>query len=206
MQLPKLYAILDAAQAGERPVAALAESLLRAGVRALQYRDKGSPTRQLFERCRQLAVLAGSYRSLFIVNDRADVALLTGAAGVHLGQDDLPVELARALLPPGSVIGLSTHNLAQVRAGEATSADYLAIGPVFPTESKKQADPVVGLAGVQQARQATRKPLVAIGGITLENAPSVIAAGADAVAVIGDLLRAPDIEQRAREFLATLEG
>jgi thiamine-phosphate diphosphorylase len=150
------------------------------------------------ERCRD----AGA---IFLVNDRADVAVLSGAHGVHVGQDDLPVEAARRLAGEG-VVGVSTHTQDQVRVALQTTADYLAIGPVFDTTSKgRDAGPVVGLSGVRDARQtiASGKPLVAIGGITLDLAPSVMRAGASSVAVISDLL-APDWRTRARDYLRVL--
>jgi len=132
------------------------------------------------------------------------VALALNADGVHLGQDDLPVGLARRALGPGKWIGYSTHDLAQVREADESSADYIAFGPIFPTGSKGNPDPVVGLAGLAEARKATRKPLVAIGGITVGNARAVMEVGADSVAVIGGLLKTPDLASRVREFLAVL--
>ena len=202
--IPRFYAILDAAQIGGRPPAAICEILLAAGVRLIQYRDKRASSRQLYETCCQLAEEVRRAGGIFVVNDRADVARAVGADGVHLGQEDLPVELARRVLEPGKWVGYSTHSLAQVREADRSSADYIAFGPIFPTPSKEKPDPVVGLDGLRQARQATRKPLVAIGGITLEKVRDVVAAGADSVAVIADLLKAPDIGARAREFLRLL--
>jgi thiamine-phosphate pyrophosphorylase len=128
------------------------------------------------------------------------------ADGVHVGQDDLPVDSARALLGPGKLIGYSTHVLEQVREADRSTADYVAFGPIFPTASKENPDRVVGLEGLGKARQVTRKPLVAIGGITLENARAVIAAGADSVAVIRGLVGAPDITQRAKDLLEQLSA
>ena len=199
--IPRFYAILDAEQAGERSPVVLCEALLGAGVRLIQYRDKKASSRELLETSRELAERVRHAGGIFIVNDRADVARAAGADGVHLGQEDLPVELARRVLEPGNLVGFSTHRLEQVVEAEQTSADYIAFGPNFSTQSRAQADPVVGLEGLRAARRATRKPLVAIGGITLERAREVIEAGADSVAVIADLLRAPDIATRAREFL-----
>lgn len=201
ISLPRLYAILDAEQAGERSPVVLCEALLGAGVRLIQYRDKKASSRELFEVIREIAERVRRADGIFIVNDRADVARAAGADGVHLGQEDLPVELARRILEPGKCIGFSTHQLEQVAKADESSADYIAFGPIFSTLSKARPDPVVGLEGLRAARRATRKPLVAIGGITLEKAREVIAAGADSVAVIADLLRAPDIATRAREFL-----
>jgi thiamine-phosphate pyrophosphorylase len=202
--IPRLYAIIDPARTGGVLPAVVARELASAGVRLVQFRDKHASSRQLYEVCLELKeLLRGSGCSL-IVNDRADVARATKAAGVHLGQDDLPVEMGRRVLAPDQWIGCSTHSLDQVVAADRTTADYVAFGPVFPTASKENPDPVVGLEGLREARRATRKPLVAIGGINRRNAGEVLAAGADSVAVIGDLLNAQDIQERAREFLSVL--
>jgi thiamine-phosphate pyrophosphorylase len=141
---------------------------------------------------------------VFIVNDRADVAALSGADGVHLGQDDLPPVAARALLGEEKLIGYSTHNREQVARAEKLQIDYIAIGPVFQTGTKENPDPVVGMEMVRRVRGLTAMPLVAIGGITLENAPSVLASGADAVAVISDLTRDSQVAERVRGFLSAL--
>jgi thiamine-phosphate pyrophosphorylase len=140
------------------------------------------------------------------MNDRADVAFLAGASGVHLGQEDLGVEQARAVIGAGKLIGVSTHNLEQFQQAAATSADYVAVGPVFSTSTKPNPDPVVGTDFIRQVRGLTKKPIVAIGGITLERAAEVIQAGADSVAVISDILRAPDPGQRARQYVNLLEA
>jgi thiamine-phosphate pyrophosphorylase len=204
VSIPRFYAILDAAQIGNQPPATVCEALLAVGVRLIQYRAKRASARELYEICCQLAGQVRRAGGIFIANDRADIARAVEADGVHLGQEDLPVELARRVLEPGRWVGYSTHDLAQVREADRSSADYIAFGPIFPTQSKEKPDPVVGLEGLRQARQATRKPLVAIGGITLENARDVIEAGADSAAVIANLLRAPDVGKRAREFLRAL--
>ena len=205
VSIPRLYAIIDPARLGGRAPAVAAKALASAGVRLMQYRDKLASSRQLYETCSELRGLLHKSGCRLIVNDRADVARAAGADGVHLGQTDLPVELARRVLAAGQWLGCSTHSLRQIVAADATSADYLAFGPVFATASKDNPDPVVGLEGLRQARRATRKPLVAIGGINLQNVRQVLAAGADSVAVIGGLLDAPDLEVRAREFLALLD-
>jgi thiamine-phosphate pyrophosphorylase len=202
--LPALYVILDISALQGRPPQAVCRDLLAAGVRLIQVRHKQASSRELFAASRTLAELVRGAKGIFLVNDRADVARVVDADGVHVGQEDLPVELARRVLPLGKCVGCSTHNLPQVREAEGTSADYIAFGPIFPTRSKEQPDPVVGLEGLRAARRATRKPLVAIGGITRANARDVIAAGADSVAVIADLLDAPDVGPRAREFLRIL--
>ncbi len=199
----QLYAIVDTrlAPAPPREVAA---RLLRAGARLLQYRHKGRFEETNWEDCRAIAALASEHHATFVVNDRADIAWLCAARGVHLGQEDLPACKARAVLGEQTVVGVSTHNLDQLVEADRTPADYLAIGPVFSTGSKERPDPVVGLETVRAARERTRKPLVAIGGITVQNARAVIDAGADAVAVIGGLLAAGDLEQRTAEFLTVL--
>jgi thiamine-phosphate pyrophosphorylase len=202
--IPRLYAIVDPARAGGRLPAVVARELLSAGVRLIQFRDKHASSRQLYETCAELKELLRDSVCSLIVNDRADVARATDADGVHLGQHDLPVEMARRVLAPDRLIGCSTHSVGQVVEADRSTADYIAFGPIFPTASKENPDPVVGLEGLREARRVTRKPLVAIGGITLQNARELLAAGADSVAVIGDLLNGPDIRGRAREFLGVL--
>jgi thiamine-phosphate pyrophosphorylase len=203
--LPRLYAIIDPAQGAGRSSGEIAAALVAAGVRLIQLRDKRASSRELCASAQRVAELVCKADGIFILNDRADVARTVDADGVHVGQDDLPVESARALLGPGKLIGYSTHVLEQVREADCSTADYIAFGPIFATASKENPDPVVGLRGLREARRATRKPLVAIGGITLGNARAVIEAGADSVAVIHALVGAPDITERARDFLDQLQ-
>lgn len=179
----------------------MTQTLIAAGVELIQLRDKRSPARAVLQEAREMAALGTSSRARFMVNDRADIAAMAGAGGVHVGQDDLPVEAARAICGAGLWVGVSTHNLQQLRAADRTSADYIAVGPIFPTGTKENPDPVVGIEFVRAARGLTRKPLVAIGGITVESAADVFRAGADSVAVIRDLLGAPDPGCRAHEYL-----
>ncbi len=189
MQLPRFYPILDTqllSRRGITPLAA-AETLLEAGARILQLRHKEHFSRSVFDQAEQIAKLCRQVDALFVIDDRADMAALLGAA-LHLGQEDLLPSDARKLLPPPQIIGFSTHNQAQLRAAAAEPVDYLAVGPVFATGSKDRPDPVVGLAELRRLRRLTTLPLVAIGGITLETAPQVWDAGADSVAIIGDLL------------------
>ncbi len=191
MQLPRLYAILDVSCFSEfAEMFPAAEELAGAGVTLLQYRNKSGSARQMLEHAHTLKRLVG-LRVKLVMNDRVDLCLAAGFDGLHVGQDDLSPESARRIIGGDCWLGVSTHNPEQLAAADRTSADYLAIGPVFGTSSKANPDPVVGLEGVRQARELTRKPLVAIGGITRANARSVIDAGADSVAVISDLLREP---------------
>ncbi|MGH9862310.1 MAG: thiamine phosphate synthase [Candidatus Acidiferrales bacterium] len=203
LALPRFYAIIDRSIRPERPLDDIARVLAEAGVRLIQLRAKQATSQVLLAEARRLLSLLPP-DSLLIINDRADVADLAGAAGVHLGQDDLPVAEARALLGSGKLIGFSTHNPEQLSAADRLGPDYLAFGPIFPTASKASPEPVVGLEGLREARRWTTKPLVAIGGITTENAAAVLEAGADSVAVIGDWLGADDMGGRLKEFRRAL--
>ena len=201
-KLPRLYAILDAWPFPENQVLfAIAEELAAGGVSLLQYRNKSGNTRQMLDQARELKRLLGGSVKL-IMNDRADLCVAAGLDGVHVGQDDLSPEGARKVVGAKLWLGVSTHNPEQLGAADRTSANYLAIGPVFATSSKANPDPVIGLEGVRRARALTRKPLVAIGGITRANCRSVIEAGADAVAVISDLVHEP--RKSAEEVLRIL--
>jgi thiamine-phosphate pyrophosphorylase len=225
---PRLYPILDASCFPDtNAMCAAAEELAAAGCRLMQYRNKSGNAQVMLEQARELRRLFGSQDQnphlwqnrpevghpgvessvRLIMNDRADLCLIAEFDGVHVGQDDLSPESVRRIIgadSPGNDrwLGVSTHNPEQLREADLTSADYLAIGPVFATTSKEKPDPVVGLDGVRRARELTRKPLVAIGGITRANAASVIDAGADSVAVISDLIREP--RKSAEEFLRIL--
>jgi thiamine-phosphate pyrophosphorylase len=202
MPLPRLYPILDAACFSDvAAMFAAAEELASSGCTLLQYRNKEGNARQMLDQARELKSRLVPNINL-IMNDRADLCLAAGFDGLHIGQDDLSPESARRIIGPDRWLGVSTHNPEQLSEADKTSADYLAIGPIFATSSKANPDPVVGLDGVRQARELTRKPLVAIGGITRANARSVIDAGADSVAVISDLLRDP--RKSAEEFLRIL--
>jgi thiamine-phosphate pyrophosphorylase len=205
ISLPRFYPILDAA-CFPTPELLLqaAEQLVSAGVEIVQYRNKLSDAGAVLAQARGLrerrAASGASVR--LIMNDRADLCLAAEFDGVHVGQDDLSPESARGIIGLERWLGVSTHNPQQVAEADKTSADYVAIGPVFATASKSNPDPVIGPAGVRQARALTNKPLVAIGGITRENCHSVINAGADSVAVISDLIRDPG--KSAEEFLCIL--
>ena len=189
MKLPRLYPILDTASLEKRafPMVEAAEAMIEGGAGILQFRHKGFYSRRVFDEARQVGELCRQFGALWVVNDRADIAKMI-EAGLHLGQEDLPPEAARRIMGAGAIIGLSTHNTEQIRVARVEPVDYLALGPVFATGSKERPDPLVGVEGVRKWRKLTDRPLVAIGGITRENAADVLAAGADSVAVIGDLL------------------
>lgn len=205
MDLPAFYPILDTellAGRGLQAVAA-AEAILEAGARILQYRHKLFFSRDNFEEASRIAGLCSQAGALFVMNDRADMAMLLGSA-LHLGQEDLPPADARGLLP-GGTIGFSTHNERQFRDADGEPVDYIAIGPMFPTASKRNPDPVLGVDELKRLRGLTGKPVVAIGGITRATAAAAWAAGADSVAVIGDLIPEhctnESVRQRTKEWL-----
>jgi thiamine-phosphate pyrophosphorylase len=207
--LPRLYAILDfdcltrasAHAISGKQLSDFARELVSGGVTLLQYRAKNLSSRDMLSHARELKRLLSPHVKL-IMNDRADLCLAAGFDGVHLGQDDLSPEGARRVVGERHWIGVSTHNLDQLAIADAAPSDYLAIGPIFGTQSKQNPDPVVGLDGLRAARRATRKPLVAIGGITRQNCRSVVDAGADSVAVISDLVNEP--RRSVEEFLRIL--
>ena len=194
MTLPAFYPILDRLD--------IAEAVLDAGARIVQFRYKQFFSREVFDQAQRIADLCRAAGALIVINDRADMAMLLDA-GLHLGQDDLPPAEARRILPSGRIVGFSTHNEAQLRAADREPVDYLAIGPIFATRSKLNPDPLVGVEELRRLRCLTSKPLVAIGGITRANAASVFEAGADSVAVINDLLCEPQgLRARAEEWVA----
>ncbi|WP_348269397.1 thiamine phosphate synthase [Edaphobacter paludis] len=207
MGLPKLYPILDAGLLAARghDLRWAADQLKKAGVELLQYRDKaGSPQSVLQNAAAIREAFAGAACRL-ILNDRADLAVLASWDGVHVGQGDLLPEDARRVVGAQRWVGVSTHNDEQVQRADASSADYVAVGPVFATGTKLDAEPVIGLDGLRRARVLTTKPIVAIGGITRANARSVIEAGADSVAVISALfVEGESVEKVVRDFLEIL--
>jgi thiamine-phosphate pyrophosphorylase len=205
--LPRLQAIVDAGAAAARGWAALdlADAYLDGGARFLQVRAKGLPSGALLELCDAVIAIAAPAGAIVIVNDRVDLARISGASGAHVGQDDLPVADTRALLGPRAIIGHSTHTTAQILEALSQPSTYIAVGPVFGTRTKDTGYEAVGLDLVREAaRLCGGRPVVAIGGITLETAPSVLDAGAACVAVIGDLLATGDPASRVREYCAQL--
>jgi thiamine-phosphate pyrophosphorylase len=207
MKLPRLYPILDTAVLEARGFAALesARTLIAAGVRILQYRHKREFTQDRYDEAARIAEECRTSGAQFVINDRTDFARLL-SAGLHIGQEDLPPEAARRVLGHERLLGFSTHNESQLRAGSQSPVDYLALGPMYATISKERPDPVVGLGELTRLRRLTDKPIVAIGGITIENSSDVLAAGADSVAVISGLL--PDssdlrlLSARIRQWLS----
>jgi thiamine-phosphate pyrophosphorylase len=199
-----LYPIIDKETLTTRGlhVADFARELRDAGVTLLQYRDKTGAPQEILQAAAEIAAIFAGVGATLILNDRADLAVLAGWSGVHVGHLDLPPVAVRRVLGAGRMIGVSTHNDEQVRVADASEADYIAVGPVFATSTKLNAEPVVGLEGVRRARALTEKPIVAIGGINRENARAVIEAGADSIAVIGGLFSGGESPGKvARDFL-----
>ncbi len=197
---PRLYVILDRTAARGRDLDDLLEAVLAGGCRLVQLREKEWPSGRLYPLARRLAARCRAAGAVFVVNDRVDLAVAAGADGVHLGQDDLPPEAARPLLRPGMILGLSTHSVEQARAAQAAGADYVAVGSMFPTGTKPDFQ-LVGPDLVRKLRAEIRVPLIAIGGITLDNVGEVVRAGADGVAVISAVCAAPDPRAATERFL-----
>jgi len=203
--LPRIYPILDTELLDKRgiDVAAAAAAFLEGGARILQFRHKGLWNRAVYAAAQAVTGLCQDAGVPLIINDRADFALLLGA-GLHLGQDDLPLNDARRLLGANVTIGFSTHNAAQLCAAQQDDIDYIALGPIFSTTSKRKPDPVVGCEELRRCRALTNKGLVAIGGITFENAPEILRAGADSLAIISGLL--PESSQSVQGCDAHLQA
>src|ERR1700691_2836132 len=205
MRLPRVYPILDTASLDARgfSLTRAAAAMLEGGAGILQLRHKQHWGRAVFDAARETARMCREAGALFIVDDRTDIAMLL-EAGVHVGQDDLPPRDARRLLGSDAAIGFSSHNVLQVCAAGGEPVDYVAFGPVFATGFQRNPDPVTGMEALKECRALVEKPLVAIGGITRETAAAVLAAGADSVAAIGDLLPAQltslSLRQRMEEW------
>jgi len=202
--IPGLYAIIDTQALKGRSHLEVASQIIRGGARTIQVRDKLLSKKELLPIAQQLKELCAEHNVLFIVNDYLDIALAADADGLHLGQNDLPTKVARKLLPIDKILGCSTTTVDQAVTAESEGADYIAVGSIYPTTSKETAK-VIGLDGLRQIRQAVSLPLVAIGGITQDNAAEVIAAGASSVAVISAILQAESPEEAARQIVARIE-
>jgi thiamine-phosphate pyrophosphorylase len=197
-----LYVILDAGASRGRSLLDLLKQAADGGARMFQYRNKPASMLEAYREAVLLRQAAADAGARFLVNDRCDLALAVEADGVHLGQQDLPVQMARAILGPDRLIGLSTHNDAQVTAATGTGADYLGFGPIFHPGSKRDHDPVVGIEGLRRIRKLTSLPVFAIGGIARDQLPAIIGAGADGVAVISAIAQAPDVTAATRAFVS----
>lgn len=196
-----LHVITCESPASGRTHADVARAALAGGATIIQLRDKTASTRRLLEIAQIIRLLTRQAKALFIVNDRLDVALAAEADGVHVGQDDLPVEIARKIAGGNFIIGASATSLEEARRAAAAGADYLGIGTIFPTGSKSDAGTALGLEILGQIKQATNLPVIAIGGITADNAPSVLKAGADGLAVISAITGAPDMIAATRNLI-----
>lgn len=201
MKVNGLYAIIDNSLKPSISNIEIARKVLDGGARIFQLRGKGLSSRKLLEEARDIRELTRKSGALFIVNDRADIALLSNADGVHLGQDDLTIAEARKILGKDKVIGISTHNLEQAMKAASEGANYIGFGPVFGTTTKADAEEAKGLEALREVRKSVNIPVVAIGGIILENVVDVLSAGADAVAVISAIVKADDIEGATKRFL-----
>ena len=204
--LSGLYVILDPSVCPDRSLTDVLKEAATAGARLFQYRNKSASMKEAYAEALLLRKVALDLGVTFIVNDRCDLALAVDADGVHLGQGDLPLDLARKVMGPEKLIGISTHNPGQVQEAAAGKPDYLGFGPVFKPGSKQDHDPVVGLEGLRAMRRLTSLPVFAIGGIQIEQAGVVMRAGANGVAVISAILKAPDISHAVKAFLAQMPG
>lgn len=204
--LSGLYVILDPSVCPDRPLADVLRASATAGAKIFQYRNKSASMKASYAEALPLRNVARELGVLFIVNDRCDLALAVDADGVHLGQGDLPLDLARRVMGPHKLIGISTHNAEQVRAATAGRPDYLGFGPIFPPKSKVDHDPVVGLAELKNIRPLTSLPIFAIGGITLDHVEDVIQAGANGVAVISAILKVQEIPRTVSAFVSRISA
>lgn len=201
-----LYAIADTTYARPRAIGKTAEALIKGGARVIQLRAKDLPGGEMLKAAAALRSLTIKTGAVFIVNDRIDIAVISGADGVHLGQDDIPIEDCRRLLGSSVIIGISTRNLMEAKRAEASGADYISFGPIFPTKTKKDASTPKGLQGLREIAGKISLPITAIGGITGENVETVLRAGADAAAIISDILTAPDISAKTAFIVSKING
>ncbi len=200
-----LYLVTDRHQTGGRPLRDVVHAALRAGVRAVQLREKDLPARALLALARDLTELAGACNARVFVNDRVDVCLASGSAGVHLPASGLPASVARRLVGADRLIGRSAHSADEAARAEREGADFIVLGPIFDTPSKRAFGPPIGLRELERARMRCRVPLFGIGGITRDRVRDVVAAGGRGVAVVGSVMAAADVERASRELLDALE-
>jgi thiamine-phosphate pyrophosphorylase len=195
-----LYLVTDTELARGRSLRQIVAAAIYGGVTMVQYREKNASTRRMIEEALELCQLCCSYNVPFIVNDRLDVALAVGADGVHVGQDDMPAAVARKLIGPGKILGVSVENVAQAQAALADGADYVGASPIFATPTKTDAPPPMGIEGLQELARGCTLPIVAIGGLNPANAAAVLRAGAAGLAVVSAIVSAEDVERAAREL------
>ncbi len=200
-----LYAIVDTSYVPFADIEKAACALIRGGARVIQLRAKDRAAAEVLDAAAALRALTLKSGAALIVNDRLDVAILAGADGVHLGQDDIPLEYCRRLLGGSAIVGISTHDLDEARKAASGGADYISFGPVFPTKTKKDALPPRGLERLQEITREITLPVVAIGGITEENVEEVLSAGADSVAVISDILTARDVAVKTASVVSKID-
>jgi thiamine-phosphate pyrophosphorylase len=202
--LSGLYVILDPSVCPARSLADVLREAAGAGAKLFQYRNKSASMKEAYAEAMALRTAAADVGGTFIVNDRCDLALAVDADGVHLGQEDLPYGYARKIMGPDKLIGLSTHNPDQVKAADQLKPDYIGYGPIFTPGSKQDHDPVVGVQGLQHVRPFTTLPIFAIGGIRLEDVEEIMKAGADGVAVISAIVKAPEVRRTVSDFIRVL--
>ena len=200
-----VYLVTDAGLSRGRPAQEVVEAALRGGVTVVQYREKSAGTRAMIEEARELRKLCAAAGVPFIVNDRVDVALAVDADGVHVGQDDMPAALARRLIGDKKILGVSAGKAEEARRAVADGADYIGASPVFATPTKPDAPPAMGAEGLRRLAGAVSVPVVAIGGMNVENAQSIMAAGASGIAVVSAIVAADDVERAARAILSAME-
>lgn len=206
MKIKGLYAIIDNSLLPSVSNIEAARRVLAGGARILQLRGKGLSSKELLKEAREIRGVARQAGAIFIVNDRADIALISDADGVHLGQDDLPLPEARRILGKEKLIGVSTHSLEQAIEAEREGADYIGFGPVFGTTTKSDAEEAKGIHALREVKQTASIPIIAIGGINLQNLKYVIEAGADGIAVISAIVMAGDMEEATRKLIKTWQS
>lgn len=201
-----LYCIITEEYCLGRKATAVAVDMIKAGIKIIQYREKYKSKKDMYQDSLELRKITKKHGVTFIVNDDVDIALAVGADGVHLGQDDLPVAAARAMAPKEFIIGLSTHSPAQARQAVKQGADYIGVGPLYPTKTKKDVCPAVGITYLDYVVNHINLPFVAIGGIKLSNLPEVLSHGAKSVAMVTEIISCPDIQGRIKEIVKIING
>lgn len=201
-----LYLVTDRELAGGRPLSQIVEAAIHGGVTAVQYREKGGSIRQMIAEALELRDLCRIHRVPFIINDRVDLALAVDADGLHVGQDDMPALLARKLIGPGKILGVSVENIREARTAMAEGADYVGASPIFSTPTKPDAPQPLGIQGLQEIARVCTLPIVAIGGLNISNTAEILRAGAAGIAVVSAIVAADDVERAARDLKQVIDG